>query len=209
MLKLDVKNLKNENVKSLDIPDNVFGIPFNGSLVHSTVVNFLANQRVGTHKVKDRTEVAGSGKKLWKQKHTGRARVGEIRSPLWRHGGIVFGPRPRDYSSTMPEKMRHGAMRCLLSERLKKGMIAGIEDLSMESAKTKDFIKKYVNFISTHHSCLFMDEKADASVKQAARNIPKVKIMGINEVNVYDLALYEMIYITEKGLKRLCEVLKP
>src|ERR1044071_7752746 len=135
-----VKNLKNEEVGDLELSDEVFGAPLNKSLIYEAVKSYLANQRAGTSATKTRGNVSGSGKKLWKQKGTGRARIASIRSPLWKGGGNVHGPQPRDWSYRIPKKMRRGAIRSVLSERLREGGIIIVEDFELQSHKTKDFV---------------------------------------------------------------------
>src|SRR5215831_4287615 len=136
---IKIKNLKNEEVGELELSDVVFGAPLNEALIHSAIKNYLANQRAGTVGTKTRGNTSGSGKKLWKQKGTGRARISSLRSPLWKGGGNVHGPQPRDWSYTIPKKMKRGAMRSVLSERLREGGLLVVENFNLESHKTKDF----------------------------------------------------------------------
>jgi large subunit ribosomal protein L4 len=135
--------------------------------------------------------------------------MGEIRSPLWYHGGIVFGPKPRDYSYNVPKKVRRGALRSLLSERLRRGMIKVIDNLALETPKTKAFLAKFGPVVNAHKTVLFLDESPASALRLASRNVPGVKVTGIGEVNVYDLARYEMVVVTEGALQKLAEVLKP
>src|ERR1051325_4736818 len=135
-----VKNLKNEEVGDLELSDEVFGAPLNKALIYEAVKNYMANQRAGTSATKTRGDTSGSGKKLWKQKGTGRARISSIRSPLWKGGGNVHGPQPRDWSYKIPKKMRRGAIRSVLSERLREGGIIIVENFELQSHKTKDFV---------------------------------------------------------------------
>src|SRR5215510_4839719 len=134
-----VKNLKNEEVGELELSDDVFGAPLNKPLIYEAVKCFLSNQRAGTSATKTRGNASGSGKKLWKQKGTGRARIASLRSPLWKGGGNVHGPQPRDWSYNIPKKMRRGAIRSVLSERLREGGLVVVEDFNLTSNKTKDF----------------------------------------------------------------------
>src|SRR3954470_17478904 len=131
-----VRNLKNKEVGEVTLSDAVFGVELNEALIHAAVRNYLANRRQGTSATKTRGDVSGSGKKLWKQKGTGRARIASIRSPLWKGGGNVHGPQPRDWSYKLPKKMRRGALRSALSERLREGNLIIFEDFTIESAKT-------------------------------------------------------------------------
>src|SRR5918911_2508597 len=136
-----VRNLKNEEVADLELSDAVFGAEYNEGLVHAAVKNFLANARAGTVGTKTRGDVSGSGKKLWRQKGTGRARIASIRSPLWKGGGNTHGPQSRDWSYNLPKKMRHGALRSALSERLREGNLVVVEELVFSQPKTKAFVK--------------------------------------------------------------------
>ena len=208
-MNVPVKNSSMENQREIHLPEEIFAVPYRRDLIHEAVRNFAANQRLGTHSTKRRDEVSGSGKKLWKQKHTGRARMGEIRSPLWYHGGIVFGPKPRDYSYAIPKKMRRGAMRSLLSERLRRGLLTVIDALAVDEPKTKAFNARYGQLVDAHRTLLFVDESVGADVQKASRNLPGVKVTALDEINVYDLARYEMVVITEPALMRLAEMLKP
>src|SRR6478672_1108716 len=135
-----VRNLSNKEVGEVTLADAVFGVELNESLIHTAVKNYLANRRQGTSATKTRGNVSGSGRKLWKQKGTGRARIASLRSPLWKGGGNVHGPQPRDWSYQMPKKMRRGALRSALSERVREGNVIVIDELSFSGAKTKDFV---------------------------------------------------------------------
>ena len=209
MANIPVINAAMETQREIALPDEVFSTPYRRDLIYEALRNFLANQRLGTHSTKRRHEVSGSGKKLWKQKHTGRARMGEIRSPLWYHGGIVFGPKPRDYSYAIPKKVRRGALRSLLSERLRRGLMKVIDALAVDQPKTKAFVAAYGPIVNAHKTVLFVDEKVGEPLLHASRNVPGVKVAGLDEVSVYDFARYEMVVITEPALSRLTEVLKP
>src|SRR6188474_3062337 len=136
-----VRNLKNEEVGELNLSDAVFGAPLNEPLIHAAVRNFMANSRQGTSATKTRGDVSGAGRKLWKQKGTGRARIASLRSPLWKGGGNVHGPQPRDWSYKMPKKMRRGALRSALSERLREGNVIVIDEFGFKAARTKDFLE--------------------------------------------------------------------
>lgn len=209
MVSIPVINASLETQREISLPEEVFSTPYRRDLVYEAVRNFLANRRLGTHSTKRRHEVSGSGKKLWKQKHTGRARMGEVRSPLWYHGGIVFGPKPRDYSYTIPKKVRRGALRSLLSERLRRGLIKVIDALEVDGPKTKSFLAKYGPIVNAHKTVLFLDEKVGDALRLSTRNVVGVKVLGLDEINVYDLARYELVVVTEPALSRLTEVLKP
>ncbi len=209
MAQITVINSSLETQREIQVPEEIFGVPYRQDIIHEAVLCYAANQRLGTHSTKRRDEVSGSGKKLWKQKHTGRARMGEVRSPLWYHGGIVFGPKPRDYSYAIPRKVRRNAMRSLLAERLRRGALKVIDGLTIEGAKTKAFATKFAPFVEAHKTVLFVDERVAPEVIRASRNVPGVKTTGLDEINVYDLARYEMVVFTERALLKLAEVLKP
>src|SRR5829696_7415399 len=136
-----VRNIQNEEIGEVELSDAVFGAPLNEGLIHAAVRNFMANARAGTSATKTRGDTSGSGKKLWKQKGTGRARIASLRSPLWKGGGNVHGPQPRDWSYKIPKKMRRGAIRSVLSERLREGGLLIVENFELQSHKTKDFVR--------------------------------------------------------------------
>lgn len=209
MVNISVVNASLESQREISLPEEVFGRPYRRDLVWETVRNYLANQRLGTHSTKRRDEVSGSGKKLWKQKHTGRARMGEIRSPLWYHGGIVFGPKPRDYSYAVPKKVRKSAMRSLLSERVRRGSLTVLDALAAESCRTKDFVGRYGALVGGSKSLLLVDVEVGRELLLATRNIPGVKVARVCDLNAYDLARYETVAITEPALLKLAEDLKP
>jgi large subunit ribosomal protein L4 len=209
MANITVINSALEPQREIALPEEIFGVPYRQDLVYEAVRCYEANQRLGTHSTKRRDEVSGSGRKVWKQKGTGRARMGEIRSPLWYHGGIVFGPKPRDYSYAIPKKVRRTAMRSLLAERLRRNRLTVLDGLTLEGAKTKAFAAKFAAIVEAHKTVLFVDEKVPTSLLRASRNVPGVKVTGLDEINVYDLARYEMVVFTEPALLKLAEVLKP
>jgi large subunit ribosomal protein L4 len=209
MANITVINSALEPQREIALPEEIFGVPYRQDLVYEAVRCYEANQRLGTHSTKRRDEVSGSGRKVWKQKGTGRARMGEIRSPLWSHGGIVFGPKPRDYSYAIPKKVRRTAMRSLLAERLRRNRLTVLDGLTLEGAKTKAFAAKFAAIVEAHKTVLFVDEKVPTSLLRASRNVPGVKVTGLDEINVYDLARYEMVVFTEPALLKLAEVLKP
>ncbi len=192
-------------IKEIDLPEEVFGLDFRPDVIYEAVRCYLANQRLGTHSTKRRDEVSGSGKKLWKQKHTGRARMGEIRSPLWYHGGIVFGPKPRDYSYTIPKKVKKLAIKSLLSERMRRNSIAIIEKLEVSEPKTKAFLSSYSQLIEDAKTTLFVDENIDKNVLLSSRNLPYVDVIPLNELNAYNLARYEKVIFTENAMSKLME----
>src|SRR2546423_8034518 len=195
---VEVKNLNNERVGELELKDEVFGVPLNEALIYDALKNYLANQRQGTIKTKTRGNTAGSGKKLWKQKGTGRARVASLRSPLWKGGGNVHGPQPRDWSSEMPKKMKRGALRSALSERLREGNLLVVDEFNLDTVDVKD---KDGNALAGHKTkkflavakalgldkrTLIVDATASDNLALSARNVPGVKLTPSNNVNIYD-----------------------
>jgi len=209
MVNVPVVNASLEPQRELTLPEEIFGRPYRRDLVWEAVRNFLANRRLGTASTKNRSEVSGSGKKLWKQKHTGRARMGERTSPLWYHGGIVFGPKPRDYSYAMPRKVRRSAMRSLLSERIRRGSLKVVDALSADTHRTKDFLARYGALVGSSKTLLLVDLEFSRELLLASRNLPGVKVSRVGELNAYDLARYETLVFTEPALLKLAEDLKP
>jgi len=208
MMKLSVVNTDMEPLRDIEVPEDIFDRPYRRDILYDAVRQYRANQRQGTHSTKRRDEVAGSSKKLWKQKHTGRARMGDAKSPLWRHGGVVFGPKPRDYSYSVPRKVRLAAYKSLLSERFRRGLLSVVEELAVPEPKTKIFAERYAKWLDRHKTILFIAEAAGKDVLLASRNIPGVKIARVDEVNVYDMARFEMVVFTEGALSRFMEVLQ-
>jgi large subunit ribosomal protein L4 len=209
-----VYNLENKEVGEIELPDEVFGVEFNEALVHEAVRNFLANHRRGTVATKTRGDVSGSGKKLWRQKGTGRARVGSIRSPLWRKGGTVHGPQSRDWSYELPKKMRRGALRSALSERLREGNLVVIDEFNLEKPKTKEFAKVMSNFglLSEKKKpmkTLIIDSIQNKNLVLSSRNLPKVKIVDSLGVNIYDVVYHEKLLVSKSAIERLNELLNP
>lgn len=197
-----VKNLKNEEVGDLELSDEVFGAPLNKSLIYEAVKSYLANQRAGTSATKTRGDVSGSGKKLWKQKGTGRARIASIRSPLWKGGGNVHGPQPRDWSYKIPKKMRRGAIRSVLSERLREGGIIIVESFELQSHKTKDFVATLAG-LGLDRRTLIVDAVNNDNLALSSRNLQNVTCVSPNGVNVYDLLTHEQLAMTREAASQL------
>lgn len=200
-----VYNLKGEVVKHIDISDDVFGVPLNEAVLHQAMVRQLANARQGTADTKDRGEVHGSNRKLFAQKHTGNARQGSSRSPLRRHGGVVFGPHPRDYRQEMPKQMRRLAIRCALSSKAGASQIIVLENLTMEAPKTKDMVA-ILDALKAEKTALIATRAADSNVIKSARNIPGVKTTPADLLNVIDLLKYEKLLMTEEAVRRVEEL---
>jgi len=206
-MKIAVKNLQNKTVKELELPDEVFGYPFKEHLIHLAVQAHLAGLRRGTHKTKTRSEVSGAGKKLWKQKGTGRARIGSIRSPLWRKGGTVHGPVPRSYEKDMSAGEKRNALRAALSRKLKESGIVVVDSFDLKSHRTGEFAKSLAG-LGIEGKTLIVDRFDNENLTIAARNNPKVKTVDALGVNVYDVVDRSFIVLSEQALGRLVEVLE-
>lgn len=206
MPKVDVVNLNNSKVGEVELADAVFGAPVNEALLYEAVRHYLAGKRAGTHKVKTRHEVAGSGKKLWKQKGTGRARMGSVRSPLWRHGGTVHGPVPRDYSYKLPRKMQLGALRSALSAKLNDRAIIIVSGFDLNSPKTKAFAKTLSGFANSR-KVLLVESADNKNLELSARNIEGVELVRSHEVHPYHLLGATLILFTQSAAVKLSETL--
>jgi large subunit ribosomal protein L4 len=202
-----VYSLANEEVGEIELLDSVFVAPLNRHLIWEAVNHHLARARAGTASTKVRSEVAGSGRKLWKQKGTGRARVGEIRTPKWRGGGTVHGPKPRSFDYAFPKKKRRGALRSALSDKLAGGGIKIIDSLELESAKTKGFVA-VLKTLEQNDRSLIMDAQDNTELRLASRNLPKVKFITSSALNIHDLLKYENLVMSKDAVLRLQEVLK-
>lgn len=197
-----VKNLNNEEVGDLELSDEVFGAPLNKKLIYEAVKGYLANQRAGTSATKTRGDTSGSGKKLWKQKGTGRARIASIRSPLWKGGGNVHGPQPRDWSYKIPKKMRRGAIRSVLSERLREGGLVIVENFTLQSHKTKDFVAT-LSTLGLDRKTLIIDSLDNDNLALSSRNLQGVTCVAPSGVNVYELLTHEQLAITREAASQL------
>ena len=185
---------------SRDLPSGIFECEINEPVVHQAVLAHLANQRQGTAKAKGRVDVKGGGKKPYRQKGTGRARAGTIRSPLWRGGGVVFGPHPREYRHALPKKMRQMALLSSLSSRAKDGGIVVIDDLSYTEPKTKNIVGLLKNLDSYHKKVLLVLEKSDPIVVKSARNIPGLRVTLGRMLNAYDVLWADKVVLTHSAL---------
>src|SRR5215472_1774609 len=186
MPSVDVVDLNNAVVGSLELADEVFNAPVNEALLYEAVRHSRAGQRGGNAKTKTRHEVSGSGKKLWRQKGTGRARMGSIRSPLWRHGGTVHGPQPRDYSYKLPRKMQLGALRSALSAKLRDGELKVVNEFAFSEHKSKG-VRSALDKLEMKRSVLVVDNGDNRNLKLGARNLAGVTLMATREVSVYEL----------------------
>ena len=207
MSKLDILNLKGEKVKDTKLNDNVFGIEPNDSVIYDAVVLYNASQRQGTHSKKTKSEVSGGGRKPWRQKGTGNARQGSIRAVQWRHGGIAHGPKPRDYSKKMNKKERRLALKSALSYKAKDKDIILLENISMETNKTKDMLNILNTLNIADYKLLLIVNELTDNVCLSARNLRNVKIVLQTEVNTYDVMNADKLVITMDALQTLEEVL--
>jgi large subunit ribosomal protein L4 len=212
---VDVVDLKNQVVGTLELNDSVFAAPVNEALIWEAVRHYLACQRRGTAKTKTRHEVSGSGKKLWRQKGTGRARMGSIRSPLWRHGGTVHGPVPRDYSYRLPRKMLLGALRAALSAKLRDGELKVVRAFDLPDHKTKT-LAAALKTLDVSRKALLVDvlpaaarpAELEAPVRNlllGARNLPGIDVKPSFQVTVYDLLAHEMVLLSEAAARKMSE----
>ena len=206
MATVDIKNLKNEVVGKLDLADEIFSGPINEGLMHQAVKQYLASQRSGTHKTKTRAEVSGSGKKPWKQKGTGRARVGEIRNPLWRKGGTVFGPRPRDYEYHLPRKMFRAALKSALALKLKENQLNVIDAFTLQDHKTKAFSQTLVK-MGFDRKVLLIDHEENPNLWMAARNLDDVQLLPNLQITPYHILNARHVVFTKAAIQALQEVL--
>jgi len=206
MPSVDIIDLSNKVVGTLDLSDDVFGAPVNENLLYEAVRHHLACVRRGTASTKTRHEVAGSGKKLWKQKGTGRARMGSIRSPLWRHGGTVHGPQPRDYSYKLPKKMQLGALKSALSAKLRDGELRVVTEFAVSEAKSKA-MRKTLDGLNASRTILLVDNSANKNLALSSRNLEGVKLVSSREVNVYDLLGHQHVLFTQEAAKKISEAL--
>jgi large subunit ribosomal protein L4 len=203
-----VRNLKNEEVGDLELSDAVFGAELNETLIHTAVRNYLANSRQGTVGTKTRGDASGSGRKLWKQKGTGRARIASLRSPLWKGGGNAHGPQARDWSYNMPKKMRKGALRSALSERLREGNIVVIDGLTLNQPKTKDFLQS-LGKLGLEGKTLIVDSLENDNLILAARNVKRAKVVNSYGLNIYDLLYHEKLVLSRQAVDELAMLLDP
>jgi len=207
MPKVDIKDWNNKKVGSVDLPEDIFAYPYKEHLIHEAVRNYLASLRQGTHKVKNRSEVSGSGKKPFRQKGTGRARQGGNRPPIHRHGGTVFGPVPRDYSYKMNSQEKKNALKSALSRRVKEGKLVLVSDLTIDEPKTRTLAEK-VTKIGIEGKALLVDSFENTNLALAARNNPKLQLVDPLHVNVYDVVNSPYIVLSQDALQRLTEALE-
>ena len=205
MPSIDVYNVEGKKVSSVDLKEEIFGIEPNEAVVHSVLVNFLANQRQGTQSTKTRAEVRGGGRKPWRQKGTGRARQGSIRAPQWIKGGIVLGPKPRSYKYTVNKKERRLAIKSLLSSKVLENELTVVDAFNFDSIKTKQMVNALTNLKVEGKTLIVLADKNE-NVQKSARNIENVKTLQVNTINVYDLLKYKNLVLTLDTVKKLEEV---
>jgi len=206
MPKVALYNIKGEQVGDIELAEAVFGIEPNEAVVHEAVVMQLASLRRGTQSAKTRAEVRGGGRKPWRQKGTGRARAGSSRSPLWRKGGVVFAPKPRDYAYHIPRKKARLAVKSVLSAKVRDGEIIVLEQLGFDAPKTKQMLDVLAT-LKVEPKVLVVTAEPNENVSKSSRNIPGVKPLGVEGINVYDLVNYDRLMITKDAVARLEEVL--
>lgn len=205
-MKIAVKNFENRTVREVELPEEIVSYPYKRHLIHAAVQAYLAGMRAGTHKVKNRSEVSGSGKKLWKQKGTGRARMGSVRSPVWRKGGTVHGPVPRDYEQGLTAGEKKSALKSALARKVKDQELVVLESLSVPSHKAKDLAQLLAN-LGIGGKVLLVDQVGNEKLELASRNHPGIKTVDALAVNVYDVVDRSFLVVSEQALGRLVEVL--
>jgi len=205
---VDVVNLEGKKVGQVELADAVFSAKVNQHLLHEASRWYLAGLRRGTHKVKEKSEVSGAGRKLWKQKGTGRARVGSIRSPLWRHGGTVHGPRPRDYSYALPKKILLGALRSALSAKLADQKLTVVDGWQLESHKTSNLVAA-LDKLSFAKSALLVSHGENRNLELASRNLEGVKLTAPNGLQPYDVLKHDRLVLSKDAVARLVRSLDP
>ncbi|ABW18055.1 50S ribosomal protein L4 [Alkaliphilus oremlandii] len=205
MPKVAIYNVSGQQVSEIELSENVFGVEVNEHAMYEVVKNQLANRRQGTQSAKTRAEVRGGGRKPWKQKGTGRARVGSIRSPLWVGGGIVFAPKPRDYSYTIPKKVRRLALKSALTSKVNSNELIVLDELKLDAPKTKEMVNILKNLNVDKKALIVMGEKSEAVIK-SANNIQGVQTALVNTINVYDILKYDKLIITKDAVQKVEEV---
>ena len=204
MPSVNIIDLNNATVGSVELSDVVFGAEVNENLLYEAVRHYTACLRRGTAATKTRHEVSGSGKKLWKQKGTGRARMGSIRSPLWRHGGTVHGPQPRSYAYKLPRKMILGALRSALSAKVRDGELRVVQAFNLPDHKTKNF-QQVLGTLQAKKTVLLVETGENTNLQRASRNLQGIKLVASKDVNVYDLLKHQEVLLTETAARKLSE----
>lgn len=205
MPKLDLYNVSGEVVGDIELNDNIFGIKINEQAMHLAVVNQLANRRQGTQSTKTKSEVRGGGIKPWRQKGTGRARHGSIRSAQWIKGGIIFGPKPRSFRYTLPKKLRRLALKSALSSKVSESGIYVIDELNFDEIKTKQIVQ-FLSDLKVDSNALIVLAEKNENVEKSARNIQGIKTSFVNTINVFDLLKYDKLILTKDAVSKVEEV---
>jgi len=205
MSKVEVYNVCGEKVGELELLKEVFDVEIKKYAVHQVVVAQLANKRQGTHSAKTRSEVSGGGKKPWRQKGTGRARQGSIRAPQWIHGGVVFAPKPREYRKSISKSLRRVAITSVLTSKIKEKNLLVLNEISFDFPKTKEMLKIMSN-LKIDSNMLLVTETSDKNVYRSGTNLQNVRVLPVNNINVYDLLKYDKLVITQGAVKKLEEV---
>ncbi len=204
MAKVSVFNIDGKQIGDIELNDNIFGVEVNSHVMHRAVVQNLANKRQGTQSAKTRAEVRGGGKKPWRQKGTGRARIGSIRAPHWTGGGIVFAPKPRDYSHKLNKKEKRLALKSALTDRVNEGKLIVVDSLSLEEIKTKKMAGVFKNLNVNKGLLVVMQENRNAAL--SARNIAGFKVASTSTINVYDILKYDNFIVTKDAIEKIEEV---
>ena len=205
-ISVKVLNMSGSEVGSIELNENIFGVEVNEHVMHQAVVQYLANQRQGTKSAKTRAEVRGGGRKPWRQKGTGRARQGSIRSPQWTGGGVVFAPKPRDFSFKLNKKVKRLALKSALTTKVNNEKFIVVDELKLNEIKTKE-MKKVLDNLNINKGLVVLEEN-NKNVVLSTRNIPNVKTAGVNTINVYDILKYESFVVTKEALAKIEEVYK-
>jgi large subunit ribosomal protein L4 len=203
----DVLSLDGKKVGQIDLADDVFGVKVNQDLLHEAVRHYLAGRHRGTHKTKDKSEVSGSGRKLWKQKGTGRARIGSVRSPLWRHGGTVHGPTPHSYDYALPKKMVLGALRSALSSKLAEEKLTIVDGWKLDSHKTKPFSQALGKLSKETRTVLLVENGTNLNLERASRNIAGVTLVPATGLEPYDLMRHDRLMLSREAAAKLSRAL--
>ena len=201
-MELQVKDQGGQVVRTIEVSDAVFDVPFNAALVHQVALGHLANRRVGTHSTKTRGEVRGGGRKPWIQKRSGRARQGSIRAPQWRKGGIVFGPKPRDYHHHTPRRMRRGAIRCLLAQRVREGQVTVVDDMALDASRTKEMVG-LLEALDISAKSLVVSGESAPGLARACRNLSRVKSLMASTLNTLDLLNHDHVLLSEQAVRKV------
>lgn len=207
MPKVAVYNIDGNQVGDLDLNDDIFGVELNEPLIHQAVVRHLANQRQGTVATKTRSDVSGGGRKPWRQKGTGRARHGSIRSPIWVGGGTTFGPQPRDYRQKMPKKARRAALRSALSAKVRDGEFVVVEELRFDAPRTKEMVRVLGNLTDGAEKALVVTVDGDRNIVLSTRNLPGIGTSRATDLNVYDVLDHTKVLVTKDAVAQIEEVL--